>query len=167
MAKLSEDQLTQLKTSLQQRYLDLREEVRGELERSGAQRYIDLAGSVRDVGDGSVADMLLDMDTAMVDCQVHEMREVEDALKRLAELNFGDCIDCGGEIGFDRLMAYPTAQRCVHAKSLHEKTYSHEGAPTLQQARGEGAIVARHYLAGADALSSTSTAPLPPSSGRA
>ncbi|SCY29591.1 TraR/DksA family transcriptional regulator [Nitrosospira sp. Nsp13] len=131
MAKLTEDQLTQLKISLQQRYLDLREEVRGELERSGEQRYIDLAGSVRDAGDGSVADLLLDINTAMVDRQVHEMREVEAALKRLAELNFGDCIDCGGEIGFDRLMAYPTAQRCVQCQEVHEKTYAHEETPTL------------------------------------
>ncbi|MEO7558640.1 MAG: TraR/DksA family transcriptional regulator, partial [Nitrosospira sp.] len=126
MAKLAEDQLAQLKISLQQRYLDLREEVRGELERSGEQRYIDLAGSVRDAGDGSVADMLLDINTAMVDRQVHEMREVEASLKRLAELDFGDCIDCGGEIGFDRLMAYPTAQRCVQCQEVHEKTYAHE-----------------------------------------
>ena len=131
MAKLIEDQLTQLKTLLQQRYLDLREEVRGELERSGEQRYIDLAGSVRDAGDGSVADMLLDINTAMVDRQVHEMREVEAGLKRLAELSFGDCIDCSGEIGFDRLMAYPTAQRCVQCREVHEKTYAHEETPTL------------------------------------
>ena len=131
MAKLAEDQLAQLKISLQQRYLDLREEVRGELERSGEQRYIDLAGSVRDAGDGSVADMLLDINTAMVDRQVHEMREVEASLERLAELNFGDCIDCSGEIGFDRLMAYPTAQRCVQCQEVHEKTYAHEGTPTL------------------------------------
>ncbi len=131
MAKLTEDQLAQLKTSLQQRYLDLREEIRGELERSGEQRYIDLAGSVRDAGDGSVADLLLDINTAMVDRQVHEMREVEASLKRLAELNFGDCIDCGGEIGFDRLMAYPIAQRCVQCQEVHERTYAHEGTPTL------------------------------------
>ena len=131
MAKLTEDQLAQLKTSLQQRYLDLREEIRGELERSGEQRYIDLAGSVRDAGDGSVADLLLDINTAMVDRQVHEMREVEASLKRLAELNFGDCIDCGGEIGFDRLLAYPIAQRCVQCQEVHERTYAHEGTPTL------------------------------------
>jgi RNA polymerase-binding transcription factor DksA len=131
MAKLTEDQLTQLKTVLQQRYLDLREEIRGELERSGDQRYVDLAGSVADIGDDSVADLLLDINAAMVDRQVNEMREVEATLKRLAELNFGDCIDCGGEIGFDRLMAYPTAQRCVRCQSLHEKTYSHEPNPSL------------------------------------
>ena len=131
MAKLTDDQLAQLKTALQQRYLDLREEVRGELERSGEQRYVDLAGSVGDVGDDSVADMMLDLNAAIVDRQVKEMREMEVSLKRLAELNFGDCIDCGDEIGFDRLMAYPTAQRCVRCQSVHEKTYSHEPNPTL------------------------------------
>ncbi|SCY59049.1 transcriptional regulator, TraR/DksA family [Nitrosospira sp. Nl5] len=131
MSKLTEDQLAQIKAALQQRYLELREEVRSELERSNDQRYVDLAGSVGDVGDDSVADMLLDLDAAIADRQVNEMREVEASLKRLAELDFGDCIDCGNEIGFDRLMAYPTARRCVRCQSLHEKTYSHEPNPTL------------------------------------
>ncbi len=131
MAQFTDDELAQLKARLQQRYLELREEVRGELERSGDQRYVDIAGSVADPGDDSVADMLLDLNAAIVDRQVREMREVEATLKRLAELDFGDCIECGGEIGFDRLMAYPTAQRCIRCQEVHEKTYSHENSPTL------------------------------------
>ena len=131
MAKLSEEQLAQLKEMLQHRYLELREEVRGELERSGNQHYADLAGSVPDPGDESVADMMVDVDAALVDRQVNEMREVEVTLKRLAELDFGDCVECGGEIGFERLMALPTAERCVRCQELHEKTYSHEPNPTL------------------------------------
>ena len=35
MAKLTDDQLAQLKAALQQRYLELREEIRSELEHSG------------------------------------------------------------------------------------------------------------------------------------
>src|SRR5687768_17791657 len=131
MAKLSEEQLAQLKERLQHRYLELREEVRGELERSGNEHYADLAGSVPDTGDESVADMMVDVDAALVDRQVNEMREVEVTLKRLAELDFGDCVECGGEIGFERLMALPTAERCVRCQELHEKTYSHEPNPTL------------------------------------
>jgi DnaK suppressor protein len=131
MAQFTDEELAQLKARLQQRYLELREEVRGELERSGDERYVDIAGSVADPGDDSVADMLLDLNAAIVDRQVREMREVEATLKRLAELDFGDCIECGGEIGFDRLMAYPTAQRCIRCQELHEKTYSHENSPTL------------------------------------
>jgi RNA polymerase-binding protein DksA len=131
MAELTDDELAQLKAALQQRYLELREEIRDELERSGNQHYADLAGSVSDLGDGSVADMLVDVDAALVDRQVREMRDVEATLKRLAELDFGDCTDCGGEIGFERLMAYPTARRCAPCQSLHEKTFSHSSTPTL------------------------------------
>ena len=131
MAQFTEEQLGQLKEVLQQRYLQLREEVRDELESSGDQHYADLAGSVADPGDASVADMLVDVDANLVDRQVNEMREVEAALKRLADLDYGDCIDCGGEIGFERLMAYPTAQRCVRCQEVHEKTYMHENKPTL------------------------------------
>ena len=131
MAKLTDDQLAQLKAALQQRYLELREEIRSELENSGNQHYADLAGSVADPGDASVADMLVDLNANLVDRQVNELREVEATLKRIAELDFGDCIKCGGEVGFERLMAYPTAQRCVRCQELHEKTYSHENNPTL------------------------------------
>ena len=131
MANLSEDQLAQLKQALQQRYLELQEDVHGELERSGDQRYIDLAGKVGDVGDDSVADMLVDIDTAIIDRQVQEMRAIETSLKRLAALSFGDCDDCAGEIGFNRLLAYPTAQRCMPCQSRHEKTFHHESNPSL------------------------------------
>ena len=86
MAQFTDEELAQLKARLQRRYLELREEVRGELERSGDQRYVDIAGSVADPGDDSVADMLLDLNAAIVDRQVREMREVEATLKRLAEL---------------------------------------------------------------------------------
>ena len=131
MAQFTDDELAQLKARLQQLYLKLREEVRSELERSGNEHYADLAGSVADPGDDSVADMLVDVDAAIVDRQVNEMREVQATLKRLADLDFGDCIECGGEIGFERLMAYPTAQRCVRCQALHEKTYIQENKPTL------------------------------------
>jgi RNA polymerase-binding protein DksA len=131
MADLTDEQLAQIKAVLHRRYLELREEIRSELERSGNEHYADLAGSVADPGDESVADMLVDVDAALVHRQVREIREVEETLKRLAEQDFGDCIECGGEIGFERLLAYPTARRCVRCQSLHEKTYSHEPNPTL------------------------------------
>lgn len=131
MAQLTDDQIAQLKGRLQEIYLSLREEVRAELERSGHEGYAELAGPTPDLGDSAVADMLADLDIGLADRQVKEMQEVEAALKRVADLNFGDCAQCGDEIGFERLMAYPTAQRCVRCQELHEKTYAHENKPTL------------------------------------
>lgn len=131
MAALSKEETAQLKQLLQQRQQQLIEEIRDELARSGEQHYVDLAGRVTDLGDESVADMLADLDAAMVHRQIIEMREIEAALKRLAAANFGVCVDCGADIPLARLKAYPTAERCIDCQSKHERTYAHEGKPTL------------------------------------
>lgn len=131
MATLTAEETAQLKQMLEQRRQQLLEEIRDELARSGEQHYIDLAGRVADPGDESVADMLADMDAAIVDRQVNEVREIEAALKRLAAGDYGSCAGCGGDIPFARLLAYPTATRCVSCQAVHEKTFAHEGNPSL------------------------------------
>lgn len=131
MPKLTAAQKTKIERALNDRYQILIEEVRDELERSGEQHYVDLAGRVGDVGDDSVADMLTDLSAAIVDRQVREIREIEAARKRLRQESFGVCSDCGGDIGFERLMAYPTAKRCFPCQQQHEKTYAGESTPTL------------------------------------
>lgn len=131
MAALTAHETAQLKQMMEQRRQRLLEEIRDELANSGEQHYIDLAGRVTDPGDESVADMLADLDAAMVDRQVIEVREIEAAFKRIGEERYGVCVDCGGDIGFARLQVYPTAMRCIECQSVHEKTYAHEGNPTL------------------------------------
>lgn len=131
MAAFTADEAAQLKQSLEKRRQLLLEEIRDELARSGEQHYVDLAGRVPDLGDESVADMLADLDAAMVDRQVVEVRAIEATLKRLAAGNYGACADCGADIPLERLRAYPTAARCVSCQSVHEKTFAHEGNPSL------------------------------------
>jgi DnaK suppressor protein len=131
MAAFTADEALQLKQSLEKRRQLLLEEIRDELVRSGEQHYVDLAGRVPDLGDESVADMLVDLDAAIVDRQIVEMRDIEAALKRLAAGNYGACVDCGTDIPFERLQAYPTAARCVSCQSVREKTFAHEGNPSL------------------------------------
>ena len=123
MANFTDDQLEQLKTAMQKRYLELQEEIRRELEHANSGRSIDLGESLSNIPD--------DIDTALVDRQIIEMRELEMSQKYLMELEVGDCIDCGNEIGFDRLLAYPSAQRCIECQQRYEKAYPHESTPTL------------------------------------
>ncbi len=123
MANFTDDQLAQLKTAMQKRYLELQEGIRRELEHANSGRSIDLGESLSNIPD--------DIDTALVDRQIIEMRELEMSLKYLMELEVGDCIDCGNEIGFDRLLAYPSAQRCIECQQRYEKAYPHESPPTL------------------------------------
>ena len=131
MAAFTSDEAVQLKQSLEKRRQLLLEEIRDELTRSGEQHYVDLAGRVPDLGAESVANMLSDLDAAIVDRQIVEVRTIEATLKRLSSGDYGACVDCGADIPLERLRAYPTAERCISCQSVHELTYAHEGRPTL------------------------------------
>jgi RNA polymerase-binding transcription factor len=129
---LSRSQATELADQLDQRRQTLLEEVRDELEHSENQQYIELIGRVPpDVGDESVGDALADLNLAIIDRHVQELRDIDAAKLRIRDGSFGVCIDCGGEIAFERLRAYPTAKRCRPCQEHREKTYAHQGTPSL------------------------------------
>lgn len=123
MANFTEDQLGQLKAALQRRYLELQDEVRSELAHTHDVNEIDWAEYLNNVPD--------DIDTALIDRQITEMRELEMSMRYLSELEFGDCIDCGNEIGFERLLVYPSAQRCVACQGQFEKAFPKESNSSL------------------------------------
>ncbi|RMD69917.1 MAG: TraR/DksA family transcriptional regulator [Gammaproteobacteria bacterium] len=131
MAELTKEQLQELRQLLEQQRRQLQEEIREELLRSDEQHYIDLAERVHDVGEQSVADLLADYNIALIDHQLKVLKEVEDALIRMNMGDYGVCVDCGDEIGYERLRVYPAALRCIRCQSLREKTYAHENNPTL------------------------------------
>ena len=107
-------------------------EVRDELERSGDQNRIDLLNrEPGDSGDESLANALADFNVAMLDRQIHGLRDIESAFQRIKNDEYGVCVDCGQEIAFTRLHVYPTAKRCVHCQERREKLYSHEGQPKM------------------------------------
>jgi RNA polymerase-binding protein DksA len=131
MPALTPDQTSQLAQTLSTRQKSLLEEVRDELERSGEQHYIDLAGRVTDSGDQAVADVLADLDAAIIDRQVKELRDIDAAQARMRSGSYGVCIDCGQDIGFERLRAYPTAKRCIQCQTKRETRFAHSGTPSL------------------------------------
>ena len=97
-----------------------RDQIRAALLQSGDQKYIDLAGQVRDCGGESVANELLEVENALIESQTPELREIEAARKRLAQGAIELCVDCGGEIGFQRLVANPVALRCFECQEKFE-----------------------------------------------
>ncbi len=131
MSTLTATQKQQVADALAARKLALCSEIQAELKRSGHEQFADLAGEVTDAGDASVADMLVDKNIAVVSRQVEELTQVEAAQKRVAAEDFGDCMECGAEIGFNRLLAVPHAARCIACQENHEKMYAHEATPNL------------------------------------
>ena len=131
MASLNQAQIAGLQRRLQQRRMELRAEIREELLAADDMRYTDLAGRVHDSGDESVADLLADLDVARIDRQVSEIRGIEAALRRVDMGVYGVCRECDGDIAFERLQSQPAAERCVACQEQHERSYAHEGMPSL------------------------------------
>ena len=132
MAALDQSQIDQLVEKLKTDYQTLLREVRDELENSGEQHRIDLLNSEPgDTGDESMANALADFNVARLDRQVQGVRDIEAAFLRIKEGKYGVCMDCGDDIGFTRLQAYPTAKRCIICQEKREKQYVQEGHPKM------------------------------------
>lgn len=108
-----------------------RDDMRAALLQSGDQKYIDLAGMVHDLGDEAVANELIETDDALSERHVQDLRAIETARQRLADGSINRCIECDDDIGYERLLAYPVAVRCIVCQSQHEKTHAHEPAPRM------------------------------------
>lgn len=105
--------------------------VREALLASDTQHYRDLAGVVTDTADEALARALVDVDTALIDRDVQELRDIDAARERLANETYGVCMDCGEAVPYERLAAYPTAKRCLNCQQQREHRYAHPGTPRL------------------------------------
>ena len=129
---LTSVQIAKLERALDKQYKALLEEVRDALEKSENQQYVELIDRVpADFADQATGDALADLNLAIIDRHVQEIRDIEASSARMADGSYGNCVDCGADIGYARLLAYPTAKRCIGCQRQHEKTYAHSGNPTL------------------------------------
>lgn len=131
MAQLTQAQRAEIGRLLDERYRELVARVRDELARSDEEQVAALADRVRDAGDESVVDLLDTLGAAIVDRQLGELREIGRARERLSAGEINACVECGDEIGFQRLAASPTAVRCLRCQSVHEKTHAGTGGSRL------------------------------------
>jgi DnaK suppressor protein len=120
---LSRKQIEELGAMIEARYRALREELVREVARARDEQYADLAGATHDSGEESLAHLVVDLDQAEISRDVSELRELEAARRRIADGNYGLCVDCGADIPLERLRAQPGAARCIACQDRHEKTY--------------------------------------------
>jgi RNA polymerase-binding transcription factor DksA len=104
---------------------------REELSRASENSYAAIAGEVPDFGDQATATSLTDFDNELARRHSESIRDIDDALLRVRAREVGRCDECGADIGFERLMAFPTARRCVACQRQHERTYAVAATPTL------------------------------------
>jgi RNA polymerase-binding transcription factor len=128
---LTRKQLEEFERLIRERRRQLVAEMLEDVARARDESYADVAGSVTDLGDEALADLLADLDNAEIERDIRTVRELDAALARIADGSYGSCADCGGDIGLERLRAYPTAVRCIKCQELYEKTHAHPGEPKL------------------------------------
>src|ERR1043165_4396242 len=106
-------------------------EIREDARKTRPERLGEVAGEVADAGDESVAALIAELDQAEWSRDLDELRGLEAAHERIENGGDGECVDCGRDIGFERLRATPIAIRCIDCQTRHEKTFAGPGAPTL------------------------------------
>lgn len=121
---LSADDLARIKSDLEQRRAELRIEIKAQMTGSGDDRVVGLANRLTESDDWAVADALAELDIAGAAHVLQELAEVDAALARIRSAEYGDCADCGKKIARARLLAYPTAMRCVNCQAGFERKVS-------------------------------------------
>lgn len=128
---LAEAQRTELMLKLRRRYRELWADIRREISRGDLETYQDTAGETHDLGDEATADLVADLNLADIHRDVVEMREVEAAIHRLMEGNYGTCADCDKNIDLARLRANPAALRCEPCQKRYEQLHMPAVGPSL------------------------------------
>ena len=117
---LTKKQLDQLKTKL--------EEERASLLFSGKVSSEDLGlnstDDVNDEADAAIADYEGSHLLRFRNREVMYAKKIEKSIKKLVAGEYGDCVECGETIRFERLMARPTADLCIQCKEEAEREES-------------------------------------------
>ena len=119
-ALLTSAERAALEAQLRARQRELRSEVASQLKTQDDPRLVGLRNRMEDTDDWAAADAMAAMDISLVSRDLAVLSEVEGALGRLADGSYGACVDCGVDIPYARLAAYPAAIRCVACQSRLE-----------------------------------------------
>ena len=128
---LTQQQTKVLGKLIEERRDALLAELREDAARTRDQPYSEHAGMAPDTGDESVATLIADLEQADLTRDLGEFRALEAARDKLKSGEYGICIECGSDIGYERLKVFPAALRCIQCQERHEKTYGGEPKPSL------------------------------------
>ncbi len=82
----------------------------------------DLSNSMSNhMADFGSDNFLHEMELEMMTSEIEVIEMIDEAIERLANGEFGKCLDCGCQISVGRLDAKPYARFCIKCKSLREE----------------------------------------------
>src|SRR5258708_6114512 len=130
---------SEMKQMLEDGRRELQAEVQGKMR--GVREEGSWGGKLNEVLDAvesAEADIQEDLEFALVQMKSETLNKVNDALARLEQGSYGNCFDCGEEIGEKRLRALPFAVRCKDCEEAGENAEQRERQ--LQARRGTSSL---------------------------
>jgi DnaK suppressor protein len=94
---------------------------------------------VLDAAESSEIDIQDDIGFALIQLKAETLKKIDTALRRIEEGDYGDCVECGGEIADARLRALPFAVRCRDCEAVREAADQRERSVAY---RGSSALFA-------------------------
>ena len=117
---LTSEQISQLKTTLNEERKRLRMEIADALRDSDFEHHRTLVESIQDDSDGAITHVLQALDLEIFELHRASLHDIDVALQRITDGSYGVCVGCEEPIEFARLNSYPTAKRCRSCQSKHE-----------------------------------------------
>jgi DnaK suppressor protein len=125
MSHLTKKDRLAIRAALEAQRAHLLQGLKSALEDSGQTQFTEVLGrSSGDSADEALAVTLGNLSAARMDHEVRTLQALDAAFKRLDAPDYGLCEDCGGNIPAARLIASPTATRCVACQERFEHTHA-------------------------------------------
>jgi DnaK suppressor protein len=131
MTALSKELISGFEAQLRRDRAATLDSVQEEIRQTGDPDDTSLEKIPNDNGDRSEMDRETDTNITMAQRHAAELEEIDAALGRIAEGTYGECEECGGDIGAARLEAQPTARLCIECQQRLEQRPGAAGRPTL------------------------------------
>jgi len=116
--------LDDLRTVLQNRRAELAHELQGRIREVRSDGLCDRG--VLDAAESSELDTQDDIEFALIQLKTETLKKIDTALRSIEQGDYGDCVECGGEIAAARLHALPFALRCRDCEAAREVTARRE-----------------------------------------
>ncbi len=122
MPGLEQKQIDHLGAMMDERWAREFREIRSLFSSEDEERQqVTLGASVGEASDDALLARLATVDDPLIRQNLQDVRDIMGARQRIAAGTYGECIDCGADIAYERLLAYPTAKRCIGCQREREK----------------------------------------------
>lgn len=120
MSALTNEQRVHLQRLMDKRYARIAGDIARERDSATGKDEAATVVAMHDESDEAAAVAAATLDRAQLARDVEELQDIEAARARIENGSYGVCIDCGSDIHYQRLLAWPTAKRCYDCQHVHE-----------------------------------------------